>query len=281
MANGRAGVKAAIERHGDVHRLRMTSAAGQAVGIGVNIHVLRGVMIDCGFHRARAIIANAIRTLGVHGAIVTHYHEDHAGNVNLLAELDVPVSLRADTEAALRNQAAIRLYRRAVWGTPPALVRDVVPFVADGFECIHTPGHSSDHQIVFDRETGTLFSGDLWLGIRARILHASENPRQIVESLRIAAALNPERMFDAHRGPVSNPVRSLLAKADWMATTIGEIERRAAEGWSDARIVKEVLGGEEVAALFSGGEYARANFVKAVRRENSAKGEERDPSLRS
>ena len=259
-------MKAAIERHGDVHRLRMTSAAGQAVGISVSVHVLRGVMIDCGFHRARETIADAVRTLGVQGAIVTHYHEDHAGNVSLLAELGVPVALRADTETSLRNQASIRLYRRAVWGTPPALARELVRFNADAFECIHTPGHSSDHQIVFDRETGTLFSGDLWLGVRARILHASENPRQIVESLRIAAELNPERMFDAHRGLVDNPVQSLTAKAEWMANTIGEIERRVAEGWSEREIVKRVLGGEELAALMSGGEYARANFVRAVRR---------------
>jgi endoribonuclease LACTB2 len=258
-------VKAATERHGDVHRVRMTSAAGQAAGIGVSVHVLRGVMIDCGFHRARRIVADALRTLAVQGVIVTHYHEDHAGNVNMLAELDVPVLLRRDTESALREHGSIRLYRRAVWGTPPALVREVVPFSADGFECLHTPGHSADHQIVFDRETGTLFSGDLWLGVRARILHASENPGQIVESLRIAAALSPERMFDAHRGPVDSPVGSLIAKAEWMANTIGEIERRIGEGWSDARIVKEVLGGEELASLISGGEYARANFVRAVR----------------
>lgn len=244
----------------------MTSAAGQAAGIGVSVHVIRGVMIDCGFHHARGVVADAVRTLGVRGAIVTHYHEDHAGNVDMLAELGVPVRLRSDTETALRARAAIRLYRRAVWGTPPVLARAVVPFSADAFECIHTPGHSSDHQIVFDRETGTLFSGDLWLGVRARILHASEDPRQIVESLRIAAALNPERMFDAHRGPVDNPVRSLVAKAEWMTNTIGEIERRLAEGWSESETVKRVLGGEEFASLISGGEYARANFVKAVRR---------------
>jgi ribonuclease/clavin/mitogillin len=244
----------------------MTSAAGQAAGIGVSVHVLRGVMIDCGFHRARRVVSDAVRTLGVRGAIVTHYHEDHAGNVGMLAQLGVPVLLRADTEATLRERWSIRLYRRAVWGTPPTLVGAVTPFAAEGFECIHTPGHSADHQIVFDRETGTLFSGDLWLGVRARIVHASENLRQIVESLRIAAALNPERMFDAHRGLVAHPVKSLDAKAEWMTNTIGEIERAIAAGASDAQIVKRVLGGEEFAALISGGEYARVNFVKSVRR---------------
>ena len=51
-----------------------------------------------------------------------------------------------------------------------------------------------------------------------------------------------------------------------MTNTIGEIERRIAEGWSDSAIVKRVLGGEEMAAFISHGEYARENFVKAVRK---------------
>src|SRR5205085_2680482 len=226
-------VRATLERHGDVQRLHMTSAAGRAARIGVSVHIIRGVMIDCGFHHARRAVADAVKTLGVTAAIVTHAHEDHAGNVELLRSLGIPLSLRDDTTAKLRVQPSIYLYRRAVWGTPPALAGDFVRFTHAELECIHTPGHSADHQVVFDRQTGTLFSGDLWLGVRARIVHRSENLRQIVESLRVAAALGPERMFDAHRGPVSNPVQSLTAKAEWMTNTIGEIERRLADGWSE------------------------------------------------
>lgn len=250
----------------------MASAAGRTAGIGVSVHVLRGVMIDCGFHRARHAVQQALTPLGVAGVIVTHWHEDHAGNVDTLARLGVPISMRADTEAKLRAFPSIYLYRQAVWGKPPALGAHVVPFSAHGFECVHTPGHSTDHQIVFDRETGTLFSGDLWLGVRARIVHAAEDLRAIVESLRIATALNPERMFDAHRGPVPHPVRSLNAKAEWMTNTIGEIERRIADGWSDREIVKRILGGEETAAYISHGEYARANFVRSLRKESRGEG---------
>ena len=225
-------------------------------------------MIDTGFHRARRELLAAVRSLGVRGAIVTHWHEDHAGNVGMLAANGVTVFLRAETDRTLRARPPIQLYRQIVWGHAPALSIDVAPLDIGGLECIHTPGHSGDHQVVWDPATHTLFSGDLWLGVRARILHASENPYEIVESLRRIHALEPERMFDAHRGMVANPIRAIEAKIAWLSETMAEIERRIQAGWSDRAIVRRVLGGEEIAAFISRGDYARRNLVKAVRRHS-------------
>lgn len=259
-------MKVTLERHGDVERLKMQSAAGRLAGIGVSVYIVRGVLIDTGFHRARAPIIEAVTTRGVTGAIVTHWHEDHAGNVAALIDLGVPIGLREDTEEILRNRPAIQLYRRLVWGRPPAVAAPIREFQSAGFQGIHTPGHSPDHQVVWDAATGTLFSGDLWLGVRSRVMHAAEDPREIIASLRRAASLAPARMFDAHRGVVDKPAAALTAKAEWMSETIGTIEREIAEGRSDREIVTFVLGGEEMAAFVSRGEYARANFVRAVRR---------------
>lgn len=258
-----------IERFGDVIRLRMSSPGSRIVGLDVSAYVVRGVMIDTGFHRARRALVHAVRDLGVRGVVVTHWHEDHAGNVPVLAELGVPLLVRDDTAQILRRRPSIQLYRRIVWGHPPVLRANLLAFDAEGFEAIHTPGHSSDHQVVFDPSTRTLFSGDLWLGVRSRILHASEDPYQIIESLRRAATLEPERMFDAHRGFVAQPVTALNARADWLAAALMEVEERVREGWSDQLIVKRVLGGEERAAWASHGDYSRRNLVKAVRKRLS------------
>ena len=235
----------------------------------VSAYVVRGVMIDTGFHRARATVLHAVRSLRVNGVIVTHRHEDHAGNVAMLAEHGVPIVMRPDTEATLREGPAIQLYRRVVWGHPPTLSAELSGFDMAGLECIHTPGHSTDHQVVWDPLTQTLFSGDLWLGVRARVLHSTEDPYVLLESLRRAAALRPRRMFDAHRGFVERAVEGLDAKVRWLEGTLGEIERRIADGWSDRAIVRRVLGGEEMAAVVSFGDYARRNLVRAVRRRLS------------
>lgn len=244
----------------------MQSAAGRLAGVSVSVYVVRRVLIDTGFHRARAAVRELARTRRVSGAVVTHWHEDHAGNVAALAARGLPIALREDTEKTLRERPDIQSYRRLIWGRPPALTASIPRFEPMGFEEIHTPGHSPDHQVVWDTQTGTLFSGDLWLGVRARVFHVAEDPRQIVESLRRAAALEPERMFDAHRGLVQKPASALLARAEWLAETIGLIENEIAAGRSDREIVRFVLGGEETASYVSFGEYARANFVRAVRR---------------
>jgi len=187
-----------------------------------------------------------------------------AGNVAALARLGMPICLAPGTESTLRAQPEIQLYRRSIWGRPPALESPIVPFVPSGFECAHTPGHSDDHHVVWDAETGTLFSGDLWLAIRSRVLHSSEDPYEIVASLRRAAALSPSRMFDAHRGLVENPVAALNAKADWLGEMMEAIAREIAEGRGDREIVNRLLEGEYRSAYISAGDYSRRNLVKAA-----------------
>jgi len=255
-----------IERLGDVTRWRMSSAAGRAVGYDVSVYVYRGIMVDTGFHRARGDLAAALFSATIRGAVVTHWHEDHAGNAAMVARRGIPLLMRADTEATLRRRPAIQLYRHLVWGWPPTLRDDFARFACDEIECIHTPGHSDDQQVVWFAETRTLFSGDLWLGVRSRVVNVVEDPYRMIESLRRAAALRPQRMFDAHRGGVAKPVDALEARADWLAETLDAIARRIAAGHGDRAIVDELLGGEEAAAYVSFGEYSRRNLVRAVRR---------------
>ena len=197
---------------------------------------------------------------------MTHWHEDHAGNATALVGHGVPILLAPKTESILRTRPAIPLYRRLIWGRPPALAREVVPFSSDEFECIPTPGHSEDHQVVWFPDTKTLFSGDLWLGVRSRVFHRSEDPYRIVESLRRVATLEPARMFDAHRGLVTRPAESLLARADWLSKKLHEIEEQLAQGCDTNQIVESLLGGEELAGIVSRGEYSRRNLVLAVHR---------------
>ena len=223
-------------------------------------------MIDTGFHRARAALLETMATANIRGAVLTHWHEDHAGNVELLAHRGIPLLLRPDTEAILRERRSIHLYRHLVWGRPPALVSDLERFESDELRCVPTPGHSEDHQVVWFPETRTLFSGDLWLGVRSRIMNIAEDPYRTIESLRAVAALEPERMFDAHRGPVAKPVEALNARADWLTKTLDAIAERVRAGLGDRSIVRDLLGGEEAASLVSLGEYSRRNLVRVVRR---------------
>jgi glyoxylase-like metal-dependent hydrolase (beta-lactamase superfamily II) len=255
-----------IERHGDVTRFEMMGTVSRLIGYSASAYLVRGALIDCGFHDVRRDVTALLASERPRGVLITHHHEDHAGNVELLARAGVPIAAGADTLEKLRAPAPIRLYRRVTWGSAPPLRTAFAEFTGDELALIPAPGHSSDHHVVWDAREGTLFGGDLYLGVKVRVAHPGESPRMLSRTLRRIAALAPARLFDAHRGLVRNPSPLLLAKADWIDETITAIERRLAEGASDARVVRDVLGGESIPGYFSGGDYSRSNFVRAVRR---------------
>ena len=256
-----------IQRYGDVERIRLASWGSRIAGMDVSAYLVDGILIDSGFPHGRRALARFLDERSVTGAMLTHYHEDHAGNAELLASRGIPLYMHAITTERLRAPAGIRAYRRIVWGTPRAVTS--LPSASprpNRLQFVFAPGHSPDHQIVWDPARETLFSGDLWLGVHARVMHSAENPYRIVESLRTAMALKPARMFDAHRGDVRAPVAALGAKISYLEETISAIEAKIAAGWSDRAILRDVLGGEDRVAIASRGEYSSMNFVKAVRR---------------
>lgn len=256
-----------IQRFDDVERIRLTSWGSRLAGMDVSAYVVRGVLVDTGFPLARGALARWLDQRAIAGAMVTHYHEDHAGNVDLLAARGIPLVMHPTTLARLREHEPIRAYRRIVWGSPRPLVPALTAFSnPPALRFVHTPGHSEDHQIVWDAERATIFSGDLWLGVRARVMHEDENPYRILESLRTIRALKPERMFDAHRGLVREPLEAIEAKIGFLEDTIAAVRAKIQTGWTDHAIVRGLFGGDETVAIVSRGEYSRANFVRAVRR---------------
>lgn len=253
-----------ITTHDDVTRLRMWTMRSAAVGYDVSAYLVRGVLIDTGFHHVEADLIRALTRLRARGTVVTHWHEDHAGNAPMLAEV-MPMWMANGTEARLRERPQVKFYRHFTWGRPNLLVTPLEPLDFHPLQAIPTPGHSADHHVLFDPDTATLFSGDLWLGVRVKVVGAQENPYEILTSLERAIALNPRRMFDAHRGLVDNPVVALQAKKQWLEATVADIEDRLDAGDEERAILRSVLGGEEKTAFFSQGEYSRRNLVRAVR----------------
>lgn len=255
-----------VERYGDVDRILMWTRRSASVGYHVSAYVTRGVLIDTGFPAVGRQFAAWLRSTHPRGAIVTHAHEDHAGNVDLLEMLGVPLCMTRGTLAELQAMPRLRLYRAYTWGNPRPSSKSVKPTGIDApaLAMIHTPGHSPDHHVIWDAERETLFSGDLFLGVKMRVLQVVEDPRAHVASLRAAIALRPKHVFDAHRGLLSDPIGLLTAKADWMEATVAAIERRLAEGWSHQAVAKDVLGKEGLLRYMSDGEYSHLNFVISV-----------------
>jgi endoribonuclease LACTB2 len=256
------------EQDGDVTRVELSHRRSRLIGFSVSVYLVRGALIDSGFPAVGAEVETLVTSRGVRGVLITHSHEDHAGNVERVARLEVPIAASDATLARVRKFHRLRFYRRWTWGSPPPLRSPVTPFLDADLRLVPAPGHADDHHVVWDAREGTLFSSDLFLGVRVTVGHATERPRRLVRSLREMIELGPVRMFDAHRGAVRDPVRALQAKATWLEEAIGRIEDLKARGLSDRAIRRSVLGREGLTGLLSGGEYSKLNLVRSVLREN-------------
>ena len=255
-----------IVEHEGVTEWRFGTRLSRAFGYTASAFVTAdGVLVDSGLPTARRAFERLLRARPILGALITHGHEDHAGNVAALAAQRIPVWIPQETLPALRAVAPTRAYRRLTWGTMPSLHAEPMPFVHAAYAPVATPGHSPDHHCVWHAESRTLFSGDLFLGVAVRVVHHDENIRASIASLDRAAALEPLRLFDAHRGLVPNGAAALRAKAEWTRELVATVESRIRRGDSDSAILTSVLMGESLVGWASAGEYARRNFVRLVR----------------
>ena len=260
-----------FETYDDVTRVRLSQWRSRVVGYEVSVYFHRHALIDTGFPAGASAVLKLARDRAIVAALVTHHHEDHSGGASALAAAGIPLAMSAETARRITPGDRVPLYRRVVWGGP----RPLGPFApaprVPGLELLPAPGHSADHHVIWDAERRTLFGGDLFLGVRVRVAHPEEDPRLLVTTLRRIAALEPERFFDAHRGPIPTPATALRLKADWLEQTIASIDDRIARGWNDRAIRRELLGREAFSSYISGGEYGKQNLVRAVRLGGAAR----------
>ena len=97
-----------VSTHGDVTRLRMWTRRSAAIGYDVSAYLVRGVLIDSGFRHVEADLIRTLTRLRARGCIVTHWHEDHAGNAPMLADV-LPMFMSPATEAKLRERPRIKV----------------------------------------------------------------------------------------------------------------------------------------------------------------------------
>ncbi len=254
-----------ITRFGDVEAFHISTMRSRSIGYGVYVFLTRGTLIDTGFHAARRRVAALLDERKPRGVVLTHQHEDHAGNAELVARRGIPIGASDATLAAIRDVAPIGIYRRFAWSSMRPLRSATTPYSAPGLELIPAPGHSADHHVIWDAERSTLYSADLYLSVKVRVARPGEDPRQLIGSLRRIAELRPELMLDSHRGRVERGSEMLLAKAAWLEETVGRIDGLIAQGWTDEAIRYAVLGREGLVGRVSFGDLSKLNFVRAVR----------------
>ena len=70
----------------------------------------------------------------------------------------------------------------------------------------HTPGHTTDHVILFDEQTKALYSGDCILGEGTAVF---EDLDDYMKSLELILSLNPSVIYPVHGDIIDDPVEKI------------------------------------------------------------------------
>lgn len=258
----------ASRREDGTSRIWLSTRVTRALGLGVHVYRLGDVLIDTGFRHARESLRSWPGLQGLQACVLTHHHEDHAGNVKLLARLGVPLLAPPPVREKMQESPALHLYQKVIWGTfEPAAVAPLDEIrLSDGRRLVPvpTPGHSGDHHVYHEPERGLVFSGDLYLGRRVDAAKREENVHDLLRSLRTVRELRPRTLYCAHRGRVDEPVQRLSEKIAGLEEIVGSARRLADRGRSVREIVRELFGREGRIYWITAGDFSHRNLIESA-----------------
>lgn len=143
-------------------------------------------------------VVNRKRELGAEPAAVllTHHHRDHAASAGRISrELKIPLYAHPETLIRLRDIEEGR----------PLLEGEALKFGDTELKVLHLPGHAPGHLVFLLQGTGQVLCGDVVSSVSTILIDPADGDMgRYMESLRLLADLNPQRLFAGH-GPPAGP----------------------------------------------------------------------------
>lgn len=258
-----------VNTHGPITEIVMSPVLFGRPVFPFRAYLVDGLLIDTGPPLVQAQMAAFLKEHRVEQVVNTHHHEDHAGNNALINEqLKLTPLAHPLAVPILADVPPIEFYRQLTWRMPAnsrtAPLGSVVETPRYRFEVLHTPGHSHDHVVLYEPHEGWLFTGDLYIADRLKLLKRDEHPRQLMTSIAHTLEHDVGALYCAHRGPVADGHQALTRKHAYMAEFGERVRELEARGLDAQAIVRKLLGREDhVMALLSAGDFTRRNLVEA------------------
>jgi glyoxylase-like metal-dependent hydrolase (beta-lactamase superfamily II) len=234
----------------------------------VKAFLVQGCLVDSGFPATARELVRFLRARPPAVVVNTHHHEDHAGgDAAVVGAFGVAVLAPAGALPILRDPPPSGWLRRLISGQiRPVEARPLGPrmdLAGLELEVVETPGHSDDHVVFFEPKHRWLFSGDLFIGERIRSVHQGQDMYRSLESLRMAAALEPARLFCAHAGLVEDGAAALRRKAAFLSELGESIRDLSRQGRGPREIRDRLFGGEHWMGHLTRGRFSRLNLVRS------------------
>ncbi len=203
--------------------------------------------------------------------LLTHYHEDHAGNAAMLQNMfSTTIVAHQKSENYLSKAFKMLPYEVIIWGKfqpfkPDLFYEDNIEIGTHKFQIIHTPGHSEDSVCILDKARGWLFSGDLYISPKPRYLRKDENIYEILNSLKTLLQLDFKVMFCSHKGILKDSPKSLIqTKINYLEELIYKTKELQSKGINQKDIRNKLLGKEDTVSFLTSFDFCKLNLIKSI-----------------
>lgn len=206
-----------------------------------------GLLIDTAQAHCQQNVLAAMRNKRLQQIALTHWHEDHTGNVSALQKAYQPVIYAHPfTAEKVQKGFAILPYEHYFFGKIKPAQGKILP-LPDKIETEHyeltpifTPGHSVEHQVFLERKQGWLFAGDLFVGVKIKVFRKDENIHQQMTSIRRVLQEDFDVIFCGHNPQLQNGKAAFEAKLQYFEDFTGEVNQLHQQGFSPREIIKGI-----------------------------------------
>ncbi len=150
--------------------------------------------------------------------LVTHTHNDHSPAAQPLKEWTGAETYAYGTHGSGKAEDGVKVEEGGDMAfVPDVRVKDGDVIKGNGFtfECVYTPGHTSNHMCFALREEKALFTGDHIMGWPTTVVTPPDGDMaQYMASVRKLIARDDEILYPTHGAPVTDPKPFLEAYLD-------------------------------------------------------------------
>ncbi|CAH2715622.1 Hydroxyacylglutathione hydrolase [Neobacillus rhizosphaerae] len=228
-----------------------------------------GMLIDTGPQSLEDDFISFYKNNSFDLVTLTHSHEDHSGNAPWIqANRNVPIYVHPEGIDICTQSSPYPKYRQITWGVRKEFqampLGDMIQSRRQEWTVIYTPGHAHDHVSLLHEDTGRLFSGDLFVSTKTKVIMESESIPVIMESIRTLLSYDFESMFCCHAGYIQNGKGMMKQKLDYLDNLYGEVKNLHKDGLTIAEINQKLFPKKYPIIAFSGGEWDSLHIIFSI-----------------
>lgn len=245
----------------------------RGVKLSVYSFSIDGILIDTGSKSLEKQFMPYFKQQDVDKVMITHHHEDHTGCARILQkEMKLPIYMNKLKIEECTKKGNYPLYRKFFWGKRPPFSATPLEKTFQSrhatWEVIETPGHAEDHVALLNKETGQLFTGDLYVHTKIKVALRNESIPTIINSIQKVLRYDFNTVCCCHAGYIREGRKALERKLEYLLELQGNVLKMYDEGISPEQINKKLFPNKFPIALFSRGEWDSIHIINSIIREH-------------